>query len=197
MKRIAIILLILITGCTSNMLIPVAEETMKTYTLEDVKVKKHATQNGVLLVDMPKVSTELQSHAILYSKKPYSLEAYRLSRWTTTPASLLNKVMVDGFNKSNAYKSVITTPYTIKPRWRLNTRIGDFHQSFLSSPSEMIISLNIELVDLEKKQVIGKKEFIRRKKAKEDTAYGSVQATNEIIKELIPNIIYFVQQKTR
>lgn len=193
MRYMLLTITFLLSGCFG----PVKVQSIDRYTLEAVNVDEYPRQGGVLLIPMPQVEKGLQTNDMLFSEKAYQINAYSFSKWTSPPANLLHKILLESFNRAGIYKAVISSSYSKSAKWKLEIRILQWHQTFIRYPSRVVVSYVANIYDTKKQKIVASRVFETSIRAKTENAYGGVRAMNYAMDELIPDTIEFVRRNTR
>lgn len=194
MRYFAAILLIILSGCSFG---PVPTKPTKYYTLEPVVVKKYSRKNGVLAIDTPQTERGLQSNSMLYSEREFQINAYLFNKWSASPPSLLQELLLESFSRSGAFKAVVTSKYASSANWVLKMHILRWHQSFLEKPSQIEVAFVINVYDQKKAKIVASKMFEKAISCETDDAYGGVVAMNDAMEDLIPRVHSFVSRYAR
>lgn len=188
-----IIAAMLLNAC--SVLQPLKSQAPTTYTLE---AQFAAQTNGkgelVLQVSMPQARSGYESSRMVYLKKLHELEYFAQNQWVDSPARMLAPLLVQAMESTGKYKAVITSRSAVLADLRLDTEIVRLQQEFFSSPSQLHLTLRVQLIDLQKKSLIAQREFDVQQAAGTDDPYAGVVAANQALQKMLPQIAEFVAQ---
>ncbi len=193
-KKFLLLPLLFLSGCSLG---PVNVKPIDYYTLAPVRVTRGYSNQQVLAIDVPNAIRGLQTNAMLYSEREFQISEYAYSKWSANPSNLLQELLLESFNKAGLFKAVIGNAFAKTANWKLNIRILQWHQSFLDTQSEILVSYIANLYDLRKQKIIASRLFKVKIPCPTDNAYGGVVAMNEAMLKLIPRTINFVKIYTR
>lgn len=179
--------LLLFTGCLTKEL-----PMQSTYSLSPKVVS--IQQNFIpidesILVLTPKTLASLNSTKIFYVSKKYAQEAYALSKWSNTPAKMLQQTIASKLANEKRYNFVTTTRLQESATIKISSEIVTFEQVINKDSSD--VSLNLRVFITTKGKIFSK-DFSYTKKAKAN-AYGAVQVFNEMAFELTNDISLYLQ----
>lgn len=179
----------ILNGCS-----PVSMPPIKQYNIDSVANKRLVQQpsNHSLIVATPISASGYDKEDMLYVKKPFQLQAFAQNAWLAPPAEMLSSVLVNSLQNSGYFRAVVEPPYVGRTRFRLNTTLLELKQSFLQQPSEIVLTLKVDLVDLNRGVAIASKRFHERRKTQMDTPYGGVLAANMATRSLMERVSAFV-----
>ena len=195
MKVVIVISIFILSGCT--LIKPVDTSLVKYYTLDSVMIEKSRfkSHHGII-VSMPTSDQSLQSNKMMYTRSEFQMEAYNFSRWVGTPPSMLHKLLLENFNKLQCYKAVSTNAISSSTKWKIETRILNWYQSYLRKPSAIHVSFMVTIYNIKSNSIVGTKLFEIMLPSPYENAYGGVIAMNEAMDILIPNVIRYVRRVT-
>jgi cholesterol transport system auxiliary component len=178
-----------------SVLQPVKSEAPATYALE-AQFSSQATNKGelVLQVSMPQARSGYESSRMVYLKKAHELEYFANNQWVDSPARMLAPLLQQAIESSGKYKAVITSRSAVLADLRLDTEIVRLQHEFLKNPSQLHLTLRVQLVDLQKKSILAQSEFDVVEAATSNDPYGGVIAANRALQKVLPQIAEFAGQ---
>ena len=187
---------LLLAAC--SVLQPVKSEPPATYALE-AQFAAQTTNKGerVLQVSMPQARSGYESSRMVYLKKPHELEYFANNQWVDSPARMLAPLLQQAIESSGQYKAVITSRSAVLADLRLDTEIVRLQQEFLSKPSQLHLTLRVQLIDLQKKSILAQREIDVVEAATSDDPYGGVVAANRALQKVLPQIAEFAGQAVK
>lgn len=184
----------LLTACIG----PVSVSPVQTYTISyagNPLLVRQAPINKSVTVLPINASRGFDSSAMIYQTKPYLLTSFGLNAWIAPPASLMSPLLLKALQNSGNFKNVVNGPAVSNTDYTINTMLLELYQDFTVKPSEIVLSLDVDIVNNENSQVVADKVFSARVKAPENNPYGGVVATNEAFSQLLSQITQFLTQQ--
>lgn len=186
---------ILLAGC--SFMGPVTVPTVSTYTLSysgNVSMV-HPKPIDASLTLMPVTAARgFDSSAMIYEATPYARTAFVQNAWVSPPASLMTPILLRGLQESYNFKTVINGPALGNTDYTATFILLEFYQDFTVDPSQMVLSLDINLINNLTNRVVVDKVFTYRLATKENTAYGGVMAANQLVNQSMTEISQFLRQ---
>lgn len=186
----------LLTGCIG----PVLVSPVQTYTITYVgnpSMVRQAPVDKSLTVLPIKASRGFDSTAMIYQTKPYLLTSFGLNAWVAPPASLMSPLLLKALQNSGNFKNVVNGPAISNTDYTINTMLLELYQDFTVHPSEIVLSLDVDIVNNANSQVVADKVFTTRVKTSEENPYSGVVATNQAFNQLLNQITQFLTQQIR
>lgn len=180
------------SGC--SIMKPVPTHPTNTYeltALATVKQKQPKATAASLFINNTLTSPGYETSGIAYSKTPYQLAYFSRNRWIAPPAQLINKSLVNSFQQAGYFKYIVTPPYIEQHDLRLDTRLVELKQDLQTQPSQVIIKLQAQLIDVKTQQIIASKQFTVTKPISQNNPQAVVMATNEELTQLLNQLILF------
>lgn len=204
LKNIILLALTVVLSQACSPLKPLPLQEEHVYTLAPSKsgkqpkqvVTKHdnRSQSGAktLLVTMPKSAPELNAKSMIYSQKPYEIQAFAKHRWVNKPAKMLQPLLVQSIMNNPQLQSVVASPFAGRSDYRLDTEIIDFRQDFSGEQSQFQITLSAHLVDSKSQRIIASRQFTRVNQAVANNPRAGVTAANQAIDKLLEELEQFI-----
>lgn len=173
-----------------------ADSTKQNFLLDiPIPIMQPANLNGkTLYISTPKAVAGFDTANQLYIRNKNVLEYYSKSQWVDTPAQMLLPFLVLYMEASGQFKTIlsaITVP--IITDLRLDIEIIRLYQDFLTEPSQLVLILRVQLLDMEQREVIATHLFEYKKEAGFDVR-GAVVATNEAVIEFLNELTVFIER---
>lgn len=184
----SILLLAACTGCTTQQ---VARQTV--YVLEAQHAAKPAQdkRNIVLAVSVPQARPGFDTPQMAYVQQPYELNYFVTSRWTDTPARMLEPLLVLALEQTGGFRAVVQTPNTVSADVLLDTILIRLQQDFMTRPSQVRLTLRAQLIDVRSQRVLAVKLFDESENADSENAYGGVIAANRATQRVLEQLAEF------
>lgn len=152
------------------------------------------TDGPVLLVSPPQAEPGFETQRMVYVKRPYELEYFSVNQWADSPVRMLTPLMVQVFDQSGAWRTVIPLPGSVSGDYRLDTYGVLLQQEFLLQPSRVRVTVRLQLVDLKESRILGARAFEAVENAPSENAYGGVLAANRAVAGLLDQIVSWLRQ---
>ena len=140
-----------------------------------------------IFIEEPIVNKSFNLTSIFYNTKPYLFEEYAENRWINLPSNMIQNQLIDSFISSKIFSSVVSRDFKIKKEYVLKTEVIKLYHSFEGDKSYSIIKIKFDLV--EDNKILKSFDYDKKVLAKENNAYGYVQATNEGLKEILEDLL--------
>ncbi len=169
---------------------PSQNQVLHTYLLNpEAASTESPTVNGkgmaVLEVNLPRARAGFDTERMVYLRRPQEIGYYAASEWVDPPARMLAPLLVQAFERTSAWRSVVQMPSAIRGDYRIDSENLAIGQEFFQHPSRVRVTLRIQLVDLRQRQILGVKEFEVLEEAPSDDADGGVVAANRAVARLL------------
>jgi len=148
---------------------------------------KHYNSNPkstTLLVTTTEAVSGYDTEAMLYVKKPFKIEAFAKNAWLSPPASMLYPLITQSLQRSGEFYAVVTSPYSERTDYRLDTQLIRLQQNFLKKPSVIELVVKLVLTDVASNKVLASTIISRRVPCMMDSPYGGVLAANKASEQL-------------
>lgn len=132
----------------------------------------------------PKVLSSLNSKSILYLRNDTESGNYLYSRWSDTPAALIQRSLIQSLQNDNLFSSVSPTSSVSQSDWLVESDLDAFYHRFVDDRSEGYIDITYRLINPKTKQIIASKRFTITAPAHSNDAIGGVDALKNALQEL-------------
>ena len=188
--------MLLLAGCSP--LQPIKSTTLNTYALDaQFAPANTATGNLTLLVSTPSARSGFDSARMIYVRKPHEIEYFSQNQWVDNPARMLAPLLVQALESTAKYRAVVSARSAATADLRLDTEIIRLQHEFLTQPSQVHITVRVQLLDLRNKTVLATRELDVVEVASSDDPYGGVLATNRAVKAMLQQIADFCVQENK
>ena len=150
----------------------------------------------VMIITVPGAHGGYDTARIAYMQKKFGLRYYTRSRWADTPARMLAPLLAEAINETGQFQAVYGTPGALAAQLRLDGELIRFHQDFTRQPSEVHITLRVQLVDLRENRVLASQLFDVREVSTSEDTYGGVLAANRATERLLAELARFCVSST-
>ncbi len=160
---------------------PVKTSVTNQYKLEAFSHQRTASAplHRSLLISQPEAMAGYQTEQMLYVKKPYELSSFAENAWIAPPANMLYPLLIEAFQADHRFSAIASSPYADKVDYRLDTQLLAMQQTFLTKPSEFILTLKIVVTRVKSNQVLASRIITEHVACPTDTPYGGVIAANK------------------
>jgi cholesterol transport system auxiliary component len=141
-----------------------------------------------LLISQPEAAEGYQTEQMLYVDKPFQLSAFAGNAWVSTPANMLFPLLIQSFQASRAFSAIASSPYPNQVDYRLDTQVIAMQQNFLTTPSQLELTLKIVLTHVKNNTILFSTILTETVTCTSDTPYGGVVAANQAIQTLTGKI---------
>ena len=132
-----------------------------------------------------------------YLLRPYEVNYYAYNQWADTPARMLQRIMVENFDKTGLWSAVLQTPGAVPAQYRLDCDNLVLEQQFLSNPSRVRLALRVQIVETKEQSILGSRYFELFEAAPSDDPYGGVVAANQVSAKLITEMAEWLNMVVR
>lgn len=144
--------------------------------------------HSVLLITQPKAQAGFDTARMAYLLRPYEVSYYGYNQWADTPARMLQRIMVENFEKTGQWRAVLQTPGTVPAHYRLDFDNLVLEQQFFYNPSRVRLALRAQIVETKTQSILATRSFELFETAPTDDPYGGVIAANHATEKLIKEI---------
>jgi len=141
--------------------------------------------HSVLLITQPKAQAGFDTVRMAYLLRPYEVSYYGYNQWADTPARMLQRIMVENFEKTGQWSAMLQTPGRVPAQYRLDCDSLVLEQQFFSNPSRVRLALRAQFVETKTQSVLATRYFEFFETAPSDDPYGGVLAANQVTAKLI------------
>jgi cholesterol transport system auxiliary component len=152
---------------------------------------------SVLLVTQPKAQAGFDTVRMAYLLRPYEVSYYAYNQWADTPARMLQRVMVENFDKTGLWSAVLQTPGAAPAHYRLDCDNLVLEQQFFSNPSRVRLALRTQLIETKTQSILATRSFELFETAPTDDPYGGVIAANQAAAKLIAEMAEWLDNVVR
>lgn len=187
MKQILVLLLaFFISGCGIK---PVKSGEYNQYfliELSQMDVVNFANSGKIIKIQKPNGKRFINSKKIMYSEQKNELYPYAKSFWEEPLASQYVFLLRKSLEKSNLFKSVITSSSKLKPNLYLESNINSFKHIIRNEKSYVEFSISLSLIADDK--LLSSRNFYFKKSTNSIDAKGAVWAYSLVFDEFIKEV---------
>ncbi len=144
-----------------------------------------------LLVTVPGTAPGFDSSRIAYTREPPKLDYYNDSVWSDTLARMLLPILVQAFEKSGAFKAVVSPPSPVLADLRVDVEIIRLRQEFMVQPSQVRLTARLKVMDMKNGIVLDTQVFEVLEPAPSEDAAGAARAANAAVRKILDEMVPF------
>lgn len=168
-------------GCSTST--PAVNE----YTLLSTHInqpKNTPVSSKTLSVASSKSIGSLLGKNLIYLYENGQTGSYLYSRWSDTPAALIQRSFLASLNENALFASLSPTTTLARTDWVLESDLDAFYHRISKNTSDGYIDITYRLVDARTKELLASKRFIVSSPAATKDAEGGVEALKNATTEL-------------
>ncbi len=182
--------LLLLAGCVS-LSAPPGIQNIYVLDAQPVVPESAVKRDLVLAVNMPEARPGFETEQIVYFRQPYELNYFVNSRWTDTPARMLQPLLLQAVQRSGSFRAVVETGSAVPGDVRLDTDLIRLQHDFTTHPSRVQITLQAQLIDVRSNRVLAVQRFDDTENSSTEDAYGGVIAANRLVQRMLGKLAEF------
>lgn len=191
--RLAIVVLLVLTGAGCTLLSPVKIETKREVLNQmPLAIPQQATHPATLLVLPPETNPIFATTRIAYMLRPYDVAYFTQNEWSATPAQMLMPLLIKTLEGTHYFSQVFTPPYPSSYTYALRTEIVDLTQDLTNKSAAVQLSLRVQLIDGATNRIIATQEITQREPMQNKTPYSGVVAANNATAKALQEVAGFV-----
>ena len=176
-------------GCAA--LQPAPEPNVHVLAATPLTPVARAKRDLVLEVTAPRAWPGFDTLQMVYVQRSYELDYFATARWADTPARMLGPLLAQALEQTESFRAVVQTPSAIPADVRVNAELIRLQQDFTTHPSQVELSVRVELIDVRAKRVLASRVFDAMAPALTENAYGGVAAANVALQRVLEQVADF------
>ncbi len=187
-------ILCLSIGCFTMLGCSVKSKVNNEYRLTKYSAKQYAAKSGgtTILVTAPDAVAGYQTDEMIYTVKPFKIEAFAKNAWNSPPAEMLYALMTQSLERSGFFHAVATSAYSEGADYRLDSQLLSIQQNFISKPSTLELTVKVVLSNMHDNEVVASRIIAQHIPCPMDTPYGGVLAANRATENFTASTTEFV-----
>jgi cholesterol transport system auxiliary component len=182
LRRLAAPIALALAACVS---LPKAEP-VDLFTIDPRLEGAPASGPGpALLVSAPRAGPGLDGPRMAYLARPNQLQYFARSQWVEPPARLVGASLARALERTGRFRAVTEVALGSRPDLRLESELVRLQQEFTSRPSQVRVTLRLELTDVAARRIIGVQEFEVLEPAPSEDAAGGAAAASAAVRRLV------------
>lgn len=158
----------------------------------DAATVRNAADERVIIVTDTTSPSYLAGQKLLFRENARELLAYQFSAWAEPPPRQLTRAIERALAAGGHFKAVIRPSTGVRADLQLNTSLTDFYHDAREKPGFGVMSLQAELVDLDRGVILAKKVFKQQIPAPQYDAQGAVDALDTAAGKIVDEITAWV-----
>lgn len=189
------ILTLTLTGC--SVFSPVKTVSVDTYALTATPQPTHkeAIKQKTILITPVEATSIYNTTQMAYTTKPYQMAYFVKNRWISTPAEMLQPLIVKTLQNTHYFAAVITRPSTGHYDYVLSVTLISLQQEFTGQVSQIHLVLSVQLLKTDTQEIIGTRLIDIHQPVSEPNPYAGVIAANLASARALNEIVHFCFRK--
>jgi cholesterol transport system auxiliary component len=151
-----------------------------------------------LLVETPTASAGLNSPRIALMRSLTKLEYYARTNWTDRAPNMVQSLIVESFENSNAIIAVGRQTVALRADYLLKTELREFQAEYFdTTPPNAHVAINAKLVEMPQRRIVGSSEFGAKVQAEADRLQDIVYAFDEALGKVLKDLVIWTLEKGR
>jgi cholesterol transport system auxiliary component len=138
-----------------------------------------------LLVSAPRAGPGLDGPRMAYVARPNQLQYFARSQWVEPPARLVGASLARALERTGRFPAVTAVALGSRPDLRLESEVVRLQHEFTSRPSQVRVTLRLELTDVATRRIIGVQELEAVEPAPSEDAAGGAAAAGAAVGRLV------------
>jgi ABC-type uncharacterized transport system auxiliary subunit len=190
-----LLLILIIAGCFSRSKPDyMIERYMFDYITPDVADLVSISES--IKVERFSVNQSFNTQSMVYKSYPFKFMTYNYSGWRVNPADMVTDYLLRDLRNANIFLAVFSHHDIEKTRFVIEGQVQDFLESSDKDVAKAILSVNISLLDMDKKEITRRVVFQRqysfqeqiREHTPEELARGMSINMSRLSKQLMKDI---------
>lgn len=182
---------LLLAGCASMSAPQAINQNVYVLDAQPAISPAQVKRSLVLAVSIPRARPGFDTVQIAYTKQPHELNYFVASRWTATPARMLEPLLLQALRLTESFRSIVQIAGAVPADVILEIELIRLQQNFEMRPSRVQLTLQAQLIDVRGKRVLAVKQFDESENASSDDAYGGVTAANRLVPRVLIQLAEF------
>jgi cholesterol transport system auxiliary component len=185
--------MVCLTSC--SLLSPVTVDVNNNYMIDNIPASiKHSSRRitGPLLVLPVEANVPYNTKQMIYSKKPYQIAYYVKHQWASTPANMLQPLIVASLQNSHRFKAVVTSPFNGRYQYTLMIKLIELQQDYSITPAKLRLILSANLINAASGQIMSQKTFAVAVNQEQASPYGGAQAANQASALILLQLVHWI-----
>lgn len=143
-----------------------------------------------VVLEPPVANAGLNTARIALQRTPMRLEYYAKSSWTDRAPLMVQTLMIESFENSERIISVGRESVGLRADFVLKSELREFQAEYYDSTLPLArVAINVKLVRMPERDIIGSESFERRVEAKADRLDDVVEAFDQALGKVLRQIV--------
>lgn len=199
-KLFYVIPVLMLTAC--GILSPVQQRPVVNYEINDATVVGGMTcgesaARNVIFISPMQADLPYNSTKMYYTQKANELDAFGYGQWVSSPNQMLTQVITKKIFKSCIYKGVVTSDALADANYRLVSKLITLRQHVAAdgNSAEVSLVIYVELIDLERNQMVNSNIFIE-KEASQPGTQAFANSANHLMVKFDNDLVSWLKQNS-
>lgn len=193
MRYILVVLILMITGCTTTY------KNIDEFTLlyQNNPTTTNTQTNSSISIAPIKTKQSLNTKNLIYLYQDGSIGSYQYSRWSDTPSVMLEQLITQKIQDAKIFSSVAPLASQSKSDYMLESYLDSFYHNIEQNKSDGYINISCRLIDISQKKVISQQQFKITSPSKSIDAKGAIQALQNGSNALTQEVVLWIEKTLR
>ena len=180
-----------LAGCLS---LPRDEQQTQTFFLSldrsagGASIVEAKPKASILVVNVPVAQPGFDTPRMAYTQRPYEVSYYATHQWADSPARMLTPLLIQALEQTGYWRAIVPMPTSVRGDHRVEIDQLALVQDFLQKPSQIHLTLRVQLIKLPEHLVLGTRLFDVVEGTSTDDAYGGAVAANRAADKLLREV---------
>jgi len=143
-----------------------------------------------LVVEQPYANAGIDNFRIALMRRPQEVEYYANANWTTRMSSMVQTLMIESFENSNAIVAVGRQAIGLRADYQLASDIREFQAEYFNGPQpDVRVALNLRLIYTPTRTIVGNATFQDRTVAAQDEIEAIISAFDEALGKVLRRMV--------
>ncbi|MCE9534794.1 MAG: ABC-type transport auxiliary lipoprotein family protein, partial [Nitrospirae bacterium] len=133
-------------------------------------------KTGILVVNVPVAQPGFDTPRMAYTQRPFEVRYYATHQWADSPSRMVTPVLIQALEQTGYWRAIVPMPTSVRGDHRVEMDQLALVQDFLQKPSQLHLTLRVQLIKLPEHLVLGTRLFDAAEVASSDDAYGGAVA---------------------
>lgn len=141
-----------------------------------------------LLVRNIEANIFIDSHKIVFSEDAMTRGYYQFAQWVEPPPKQITTLLVEYLTGTGLFENVTRVSSLTRGDLQLNLWLKEFHHDIADEPGSVFVQFEAELLDIRRRHVVSRTEFIAREAVDTYDASGAVSGFNRALNQVFAQI---------
>ena len=127
-----------------------------------------------------------------YSEQANRLDYFAYHAWVDTPARMLSNLIQQALEGSGLFGAVLSGSPEIRTELRLDSELMRLQQDFQGSDSSLVLDVRVNLVDVDKRVLLGSRALSYSVAARAANPEAGVAAASQAADQFVSDLVQFL-----